>query len=189
MWLYLRDHTNFFTARLKVLHIAPEFCFIKRFNELKNLDYFPADLESPLARVKLDVQNIPFDDNTFDVVFCNHTMEHVDNDIRAMQELYRVLKNGGWGIIISPINIQRKKTYEDPRITAPREREKHFGQHDHLREYGLDYPERLKKGGFKVETVDVLSGMDPGLVNRYALMTYDERTAEDLLYVVKKRNE
>jgi len=186
MWLYLKNKTEFFQKPAKVLHIAPEYCFIKRFQKLKNIDYYSADLESPLARVRLDVQNIPFDNDSFDVIFCNHTLEHVKDDIKALNELYRVMKPGGWGIIISPINVSRDKTYEDASITSPAEREKHFGQSDHLREYGLDYPERLKTGGFKVEIVDLISGMDPERVKRYGLMVYDAFTEEDLVYVVKK---
>ena len=186
MWLYLKEQSIFFKDNLKVLHIAPEYCFIKRFNKLDNLDYYSADIESPLARVKLDVMDIPFDDETFDVIFCNHVMEHVDDDIKAMKELHRVLKPGGWGIIQSPINIKRDKTYEDKSITDHAEREKHFGQNDHLREYGLDYPERLESAGFKVEVVDMISEMDAELVKRYALLTYEEISAEDVLYVVLK---
>lgn len=184
MWLYLKDKSNFFADELKVLHIAPEYCFIKRFQKLKNLDYYSADIESPLARVKLDVMDIPFDEDTFDVIFCNHVMEHVDDDIKAMKELHRVLKPGGWGIIQSPINIKREMTYEDKNITDPKEREKHFGQNDHLREYGLDYPVRLESAGFTVEVTDLISEMDPVLVERYALLTYERITAEDKLYVV-----
>ncbi|MFC2106890.1 class I SAM-dependent methyltransferase [Bacteroidota bacterium] len=186
MWLYLKEKSNFFTDELKVLHIAPEYCFIKRFKSLKNLDYYSADIESPLARVKLDVMDIPFDDKTFDIVFCNHVMEHVDDDIKAMKELHRVLKPGGWGIIQSPINIKREETYEDKSITDPSEREKHFGQNDHQREYGLDYPERLKSAGFKVNVVDMISEMDSEKVKRYALLTYEEITAEDVLYIVTR---
>src|SRR5690606_37351978 len=114
MWLYLKEKTNFFTDRLKVLHIAPEHCFIDRFEKMKNLDYITADIESPLAKVKMDIHDIPFEENTFDVVFCNHVMEHVDSDLRAMQEIYRVMKPGGWAIIQSPIDLSLEKTFEDP---------------------------------------------------------------------------
>jgi SAM-dependent methyltransferase len=184
MWLYLKEKTDFFSARLKVLHVAPEYCFLKRFSGLDNLEYITADLESPLAKVKMDVLDIPFDENTFDVVFCNHTLEHVDDDIRAMKELHRVLKPGGWGIIQSPINPEREETYEDPAITAEKERELHFGQKDHLREYGLDYPKRLEKAGFKVTVDKSIEQMDPEKVQRFGLLTYDKITVEDYLYVV-----
>jgi SAM-dependent methyltransferase len=186
MWLFLKEKTDFFSAPLKVLHVAPEYCFLKRFEKLDNLDYITADLESPLAKVKMDVHDIPFEDNTFDAVFCNHTLEHVDDDIRALTELHRVLKQGGWGIIQSPINIQRKETYEDPSVTSEKEREIHFGQKDHVREYGLDYPLRLEKAGFKVNIDKSIEQMDPEEIQRYGLLTYDEITAEDYLYTVDK---
>ncbi len=186
MWLFLKEKTNFFSARLKVLHIAPEYCFLKRFKALKNLDYVSADLESPLARVKMDVQEIPFGNDTFDVVFCNHTLEHVDDDIKAMTELFRVLKPGGWGIIQSPINVEREKTYEDKSIITEKEREIHFGQKDHVREYGLDYDKRINSAGFKVEVNDFIKDMDSEKVAKYALLTYDKITAEEMIYAVHK---
>ncbi len=109
MWLFLQEKTNFFTAPLKVLHVAPEHCFIKRFEALPNLDYITADIESPLAKVKMDVHEIPFPDNTFDVVFCNHVLEHVDDDLLACSEFNRVLKPGGWGILQSPVYSAREQ--------------------------------------------------------------------------------
>src|SRR5690606_16772868 len=150
MWLYLKDKTNFFWDKLKVLHIAPEHCFIHRFEKLTNLDYITADIESPLAKVKMDVHQIPFDANTFDVAFCNHVMEHVDDDIKAMSEIYRVLKPGGWAIIQSPINTSRQVTFSDPNAITPQQREKVYGQNDHVRDYGKDYKQRLEQGGFNV---------------------------------------
>jgi len=186
MWLYLQRGTDFFKAPLKVLHVAPEYCFLKRFDRLQNLDYITADIESPLAKVKMDVHDIPFEENTFDVVFCNHTLEHVKNDMQALQELRHVLKPAGWGIIQSPINIKRETTYEDANITSEKEREIHFGQNDHVREYGLDYPNRLEQGGFEVYIDKFIEQMDPNDVKRFGLLTYDEVTAEDYLYIVKK---
>ena len=186
MWLFLQMRTDFFTTGLKVLHVAPEYCFIKRFKALKNLDYTTGDLESPLADVKMDIREIPFGADTFDVVICNHTLEHVDDDMKAMKEFYRVLKPGGWGILNSPINEKRDVTYEDFSITDPKEREKHFGQRDHVREYGLDYTKRLTDAGFIVDTQDIISELDPEQVDRYGLLHYGKMTAEELVYLVKK---
>ncbi len=169
MWLYLQKKTNFFTDHLKVLHIAPEHCFIKRFDSMSNLEYITADIESPLAKIKMDVHNIPFSDNTFDVCFCNHVMEHVDNDILAMSEIYRVLKPGGWAIIQSPIDYSIEATFEDPSITSPAEREKVYGQNDHVRLYGRDYPKRLAAAGFNVTEDDYIKEMSPEQVRRYGL--------------------
>lgn len=179
MWLFFQEQTTLFHDHLKVLHVAPEYAFLKRFGKLKNLDYVTADLESPLAKVKMDIQSIPFDDNTFDVIICNHILEHVDDDLLALREIHRVLKPGGWGIIQCPINPQRKTTYEDKTITSPAEREKHFGQRDHVREYGQDYPERLSSSGLKVEIIDFPSTLSEEQVKRYAL-------ADEAIYKVSK---
>lgn len=147
---YLESKTNFFTANLKVLHVAPELCFIKRFEKIHGDNYITADIESPLAKVKMDVHDIPFEENSFDVVMCNHVLEHVTDDHKVLTEFYRILKPGGWAILQSPMDYSMEKTYEDPSIVDPLEREKHFGQDDHLRMFGLDYGQRLSKGGFKV---------------------------------------
>ncbi len=156
MYLYLRDKTDFFIKDLKVLHIAPEQCFYKRFRALENLDYTTGDLESPIADVHFDIQEIPFANETYDVVICNHVLEHVDDDTKAMSEIYRILKPGGFAILQVPQDADAEKTYEDPTITDPSEREKHFLQKDHVRLYGLDYAERLSSVGFKV-TADTYS--------------------------------
>lgn len=186
IWLFLKTKTNFFSDDLRVLHVAPEYCFIKRFKSLKNLDYTTGDIESPLADVKMDIRDIPFEDDQFDVIICNHTLEHVIEDLLAMKEFYRVLKPGGWGILNSPINENREKTYEDFSITDPAEREKHFGQRDHVREYGLDYGKRLSEAGFKVSEIDILSELSDEEVMRYGLLHYDKKTAEELIFQVHK---
>jgi len=170
MYLYLQRKTNFFKDNLKLLHVAPEYCFIDRFERLKNIDYITADIESPLAKVKMDIHQIPFEANTFDVTFCNHVMEHVDDDLKAMSELYRVLKPGGWAIIQSPQDWTRDTTFEDPTITDPKERERLFWQDDHVRLFGKDYGKRLEQAGFKVtEDRFVMDELTPAEVKRFAL--------------------
>lgn len=172
MWLFLKDETNFFTSKekLKVLHIAPEQCFLKIFKKQKNLDYLTADLESPIADVKADICNLPFQNNSFDVVFCNHVLEHITNDTKAMQELYRVMKVGGFGIFQIPQNIHSKETFEDDTITDPKERAKIFGQYDHVRVYGLDYFDKLRSIGFKVDEIDYTKKIASSLIKKFALM-------------------
>jgi SAM-dependent methyltransferase len=148
IWLYLKEKSDFFNRKLKVLHIAPEACFIPRFERIHGADYITADIESPLAKVKMDIHSIPFPENEFDVVLCNHVLEHVDNDIQAMSEIRRVLKPGGFSILQVPFFPPLPdETFEDKSITNPREREKAFGQDDHVRKYGKDYPARIQRAG------------------------------------------
>ena len=151
MWLYLQNETDFFTKNYKVLHIAPEQEFLRKFKKMKNLDYTSADLFSPIVDVKADILDLPFEDESFDVIFCNHVLEHIEDDRKAMSELYRVMKKGGWGILQVPMKNSLEKTYEDFTITDPKERQKHFGQYDHVRWYGMDYFDRLKSVGFDAE--------------------------------------
>ncbi|MDO6603155.1 class I SAM-dependent methyltransferase [Arenibacter palladensis] len=169
LWLYLKNETNFFTDKLKVLHFAPEQAFYKRFRNQKNLDYTTTDLNSPLADVKADICNLPFTENSFDVIFCNHVLEHIPDDTKAMQELYRVLKPGGWGIFQIPQDLNRADTYEDNSITDKKERAKIFGQYDHVRIYGQDYFTKLRSMGFKVEEVDYTNKLSPAEVDNYRL--------------------
>ena len=148
---YLTKETDFYTAKLKVLHVAPELCFIKRFEKVHGENYITADIESPLAKVKMDVHNIPFPEASFDVVMCNHVLEHVDDDKKVLKEFYRVLKPGGWAILQSPIDYKRQTTFEDSSIVTPAEREQNYGQDDHVRLYGLDYGSRLEAAGFTLK--------------------------------------
>ncbi|GAB2627789.1 hypothetical protein GCM10026987_26420 [Belliella aquatica] len=168
MWLFLQEKTNFFNGKLKVLHIAPELCFIDRMDSLPNLEYITGDIESPLAKVKMDVHQIPFEDNSFDVVFCNHVMEHVDDDILACKEINRVLKNDGWGIIQSPV-YDLENTIEDKSITDPAERERMFGQRDHVRKYGNDYAKRLSKSGLNVKEDRFVKTLEETKIQKHAL--------------------
>lgn len=169
LWLYLKQETDFFTTPKKVLHFAPEQAFYKRFRRQKNLDYTTTDLESPLADVKADICNLPFETDSFDVILCNHVLEHIPDDTRAMQELYRVLKPGGMGIFQIPQELDREYTFEDDTITDPRERAAIFGQYDHVRVYGKDYFDKLRSIGFTVKEIHYTQQLSPELVARYAL--------------------
>lgn len=169
LWLYLLNETDFFTQKKKVLHMAPEQCFLKRFKKL-NHDYITADLYSPIADVKADITALPFEDDSFDVVFCNHVLEHIPDDTKAMQELYRVMKKGGMGIFQIPQDLSREVTFEDDSITDPKERAKIFGQYDHVRVYGRDYFDKLQSIGFRVKQVDYTKEISPELADKYRLM-------------------
>ncbi|CAL2104902.1 Methyltransferase family protein [Tenacibaculum sp. 190524A02b] len=172
LWLFLQNETDFFTSnqKRKVLHIAPEQCFLKRFRNQKNIEYITSDLESPIADVKADICDLPFKDEEFDIIFCNHVLEHIPNDTKAMQELYRVMKTNGFGIFQIPQDISRKTTFEDDSITDPRERAKIFGQYDHVRVYGLDYFDKLRSIGFKVDEINYTQKTSAEQIQKYALM-------------------
>ena len=172
MWLFLKDNTNFFTAakKLKVLHIAPEQCFLDIFRKQQNLNYITSDLESPIADVKADICDLPFKENEFDVVFCNHVLEHISNDTKAMQELYRVLKPGGFGIFQIPQDLSKAITFADNTITDRKERAKLFGQYDHVRVYGRDYFDKLRSIGFKVDEVDYTKKITLEKIEEFCLM-------------------
>jgi len=169
MWLFLKNKTGFFTDSLKVLHIAPEQCFHSKFKKLKNLDYTTADMFSPLADVKLDVQDMPFGENTYDMVICNHVLEHVEDDKKAMQEIKRVLKPGGFAIMQVPLDFNKATTFEDPTVTDPEERKRLFLQYDHLRLYGRDYPEQVKRQGFEIKDDDYLQAFNDNEKEYYCL--------------------
>lgn len=169
LWMYLKNGTDFFTKHYKVLHFAPEQAFYERFRKLKNLDYTTTDLDSPLADVKADICNLPFEDQSFDVIFCNHVLEHIPDDKKAMQELFRVLKPNGWGIFQIPQDLKRVRTFEDNSITDRNERAKIFGQYDHVRIYGQDYFDKLRAVGFKVDEIDYTKQLSPIDVDTYRL--------------------
>ena len=170
MWLYLRDFSAFFPAsKLAMLHIAPEQCFHQRFKQQSNLDVLTGDIESPLADMHFDLHDIPLEADRFDVIFCNHVLEHVTDDKQCLRELYRVMKPGGWGIFQVPYLPQQVLTDEDPSVTDPRERERRFGQYDHVRVYGKDYADRLRLAGFDVEVFQLSDHIDSGLMQRYRM--------------------
>ncbi len=193
LWLYLQNETDFFqseldsdspitqnkriklrkdaetSSALKVLHFAPEQEFYKRFKKQPNIDYTTTDLLSPLADVKADICNLPFEDNSYDVILCNHVLEHIPDDSKAMQELYRVLKPSGMGIFQIPQDLSRATTFSDDTIVDQKERAKIFSQYDHVRVYGRDYFDKLRSIGFKVTEEDYTHKLAPELVEKYCL--------------------
>jgi SAM-dependent methyltransferase len=171
LWLYLKNETDFFTSKekKKVLHFAPEQAFYKLFRNQKNISYTTTDLFSPLADVKADICNLPFEDHSYDVILCNHVLEHIPDDTKAMRELYRVLKPGGMGIFQIPQDLSRATTFSDDSITDQKERAKIFGQYDHVRIYGRDYFDKLRSIGFRVVEEDYTSKIAPDLVKEYCL--------------------
>ncbi|MFR9649664.1 MAG: methyltransferase domain-containing protein [Rikenellaceae bacterium] len=174
LWLYFTRHTTLFTKRPTMLHIAPEVLFMRRFKRLysdKKEQYITADLSSPLATMHFDVQDIPLPDDSVEMVMCNHVMEHVESDTKALSELYRILRPGGWGILLAPIDYDRESTFEDDSITDPAERARIFGQYDHRRIYGRDYAERLRQVGFSVTEFDMYGELTEAERKLYSLQS------------------
>jgi len=158
IYLYLKDYLNLFQPhnKKKILHMAPEPNLFRIFLKSKNIEYVCGDLFTEGYSYPKEVQNmnllsLPQSDGTFDLVLCNHVLEHIPDDIKAMSEILRVLKSGGCAILQVPISMELEKTYEDASITSPEEREKAFGQKDHVRIYGRDYSARLASVGFQVQ--------------------------------------
>jgi SAM-dependent methyltransferase len=168
-WLYLRERTNIRSARLRLLHFAPEPYLQKLLRALPNLDYVSADLRSPRADLLTDILALPVASDRFDVVLCSHVLEHVPDDRAAMRELLRVMKPGGWGVIQVPIGPRRETTFEDWSVTSEADRERVFGQLDHVRIYGTDYYDRLREAGFDVEQVPLPMELGPESTRRYGL--------------------
>jgi SAM-dependent methyltransferase len=150
-WLFLKEKTDLFHSggKRKMLHLAPEPAFAERFSRLPHLEYITADLDGTGVMMAMDITQIKLPDASFDVIYCSHVLEHVPDDLRAMRELKRVLRPSGWALFMVPITVDR--TVEDPSITDPGERERLFGQVDHVRRYGQDFLDRLCDSGYDVE--------------------------------------
>ena len=186
LWLWLVRESDIGRGAMalpKMLHIAPEVALMRKFKKMYASTpdrYVTADLESPLADMHFDVQQIPLEAESFDAIICNHIMEHVEDDGKALRELYRILRRGGWGVILSPVDLEREKTFEDDTITDPAERTRIFGQYDHRRIYGRDYAARLREAGFEVYDIDYKNELSKAEQELYALPA-------DHLYIVCKQ--
>jgi len=183
IYLYLKNKkADLFSLdkKFKLLHIAPEENLQNVLIAQPNIEYLSADLTSPLAAVRMDITDIKFKDNYFDVIICNHVLEHIPDDRKAMTELYRVLKPGGFAILQVPIALALDQTYEDPSITSPEEREKMFGQSDHVRLYARDYRDRLEKVGFSVEQYSFANEFGESVLHQYGL------SKEESIYICSK---
>lgn len=162
-------------SKLKVLHFAPEKILTKLFKSFSNIEYLSADLDPTKAMVKEDITNISFADASFDILFCAHVLEHIPDDLKAMRELHRILKPDGFAVLQVPVKDEFNgrmidKTYEDFSITLPQEREKAFGQHDHVRVYGRDFKDRLEQAGFHVRIDKFAETLGAEKLKRFALI-------------------
>ena len=170
LWRWLAERTRLLSSPLRLLHIAPEPAFERVLRGLPQLRYLTADFASPSVDVRLDLTRLPFADESIDAILCSHVLEHIPDDRAAMREMRRVLAPGGWAVLLVPMDPARETTYEDPSIVDPLERERAFGQADHVRWYGRDYPDRLREAGFAVEEERFASTMPQRERDRFGIV-------------------
>lgn len=183
LWLYLQQRTDLVTRHHRVLHMAPETAIQRLLRKLPNIDYVSADLASPLADVHCDLQSLPFEDGSFDVVICNHVLEHIPDDRRAMTELARVTAPGGFALLMCPIAADRATTLEDPSVKTSEDALRVYSQEDHVRLYGADYCDRLEAAGFTMRVERFLEDLDEEVVERYKLRSVHDVFEEDHIYI------
>lgn len=187
LWLYLASETDLFHGDGALLHIAPEYAFLRRLSRQRGLRYVTGDFDSPLADHQLDVMDLPFESASFDSLICNHVLEHVEDDRRALAEIHRVLRPGGWAVLMCPVDRRLGATIEDPAVVAPRDRHRLFGQSDHVRLYGRDYQDRLAEAGFAVRTDAYLDRFDERTIARRGLRREeDEAFGDEEIYFCAK---
>jgi SAM-dependent methyltransferase len=180
-WLFLTSRTDLLEGSKRVLHVAPEDCFARSLERLPNISYLSADYDSALAMERMDITDIDYPDESFDVVLCNHVLVYVAADRQAIREILRVLRGGGWALLQVPIDLSRETTFEDPRITDPRERHRVFGQYDHVRVYGRDYLQRLEDAGFEVFVDEFVKDLPASMIDELGLDT------NETIYLCRKR--
>lgn len=186
LWLYLVRETPLLSEPSRLLHFAPEYSMQRSLRRLPNVRYTSADLDSPLASEKTDMTDLRYPDASFDLILCSHVLEHIVDDRKAMRELHRVLAPAGRAVVQVPVDTLRDTTFEDAAITLPEERERAFGQYDHVRLYGRDVKERLESAGLIVENCDYAAQFDPAIVAYYGITKGDRINAENL-YVCTRR--
>jgi SAM-dependent methyltransferase len=173
LWLYLKNRSNLFADRLKVLYFAAETCFSKRLSKLPHLEYTTADVGGGYTpgMETLDLMAIDKPDHSYDVVIAIHVLEHVEDDARALREVFRILRPGGWAILNPHMDLSLERTFEDPTVTSPEERERLFHQADHYRVYGRDIKERFEAAGFKVDADSYMDSLDRQTIEKCFLET------------------
>lgn len=185
LWLYLHTRTPLLTQSARMLHVAPEYPLWRTFRRMAHLQYTSADLMSNLANVHADLQHLPFGEDSFDIVICNHVLEHVDDDAQAMAEIRRVLAPRGWAILMHPVDRTRETTLEDGAGRSPEERMELYGQEDHARLYGNDFPARLRAQGLDVLEDRFYDELPADIVRRYCLKSEHPIFEEDTIWCVK----
>jgi SAM-dependent methyltransferase len=172
VYLNLKHATSLFQTGGRVLHVAPKPLIMKAMLQKKNVQYIRGNISASRADVSLDVTQIPFQNNTFDVLITNHVLEHVPDDKKVMEEILRVIKPNGYCILQVPIARALETTRYDANVVADEERLETFGQKDHVRLYGNDYTSLITEAGCDVDEVkwQSLKKLNPLQKNRYGLI-------------------
>jgi SAM-dependent methyltransferase len=173
----MRDELGIAERPVRVLHFAAEYCFIRAFRRMPNIDHICADLDPPRGGLAMDITNVPLESDSVDVIVCSHVLEHVQEDLTAMRELRRVLRPDGTALIMVPVEYDRAVTYEDRSIVDPEARREAFHQSDHVRIYGADFDERLRAAGFAVDESHYGHTVEPSRAARYGF------SGDEVIYV------
>jgi SAM-dependent methyltransferase len=168
LWLFLRDEVELGSKPARLLHFAPEEALTRNLKALPTVECVTADLQGP-ADLHLDITKMDLPDGDFDGIICSHVLEHVADDRSAMREMLRVLRPGGWAVVMVPF-LGDRDTYENPSITSAKERWRHFGQEDHVRRYGRGLAGRLRESGFEVEQLTLSRVFSPAVIARNGLL-------------------
>jgi SAM-dependent methyltransferase len=162
-----------------VLFFAPDWAMKNWLKRRRQFHCATTDLSAPGVDFHSDITHLPSADHSYDLILCSHVLEHVPEDSKAISEIYRVLRPGGRAMIQVPWNSASDSTDEDPSVTDVKERERRFGQFDHVRLYGRDLVDRLGRPGFNVEVLNLMSGLDPSEARKLGLW-------DDEIFVCKK---
>lgn len=183
LWLYLMNEMPIYSEHLKILHFAPEYILQKRLRRLKNLDYLSVDLFSPLAmQTGVDILNLPFDENSYDLILCSHVLAHVSDDRKALREMKRVLKTTGTLILLTGETPNgQTTTLEYENVNSAEERLKLYGRSDRFRIYGSDFAQRCEKEGFSVKLVKYAEQFPDEVRTQFGLST------KDTIYLCSKK--
>jgi SAM-dependent methyltransferase len=171
--LYLSERTPLGDEPMSLLHFAPEYALRGRMEATPGLRYVTADLDPRGVDVRVDITAMPFEDGAFDAILCSHVLEHVPDDRAAMSELRRVLRPGGWALVLVPLDLARESTHEDAGVTSPEDRVREFGQHDHVRMYSADIAGRLEDAGLLVAADRFVEELGEERRRRHGLLTQD----------------
>lgn len=167
---YVEHELKLFDRKLDVLHFSPQTAEETVFAHQPNWRYMTSTY-STSGDIQLDLTDARMADGLWDLIIVYHVLEHIPDDQKAMREMFRILRPGGRALVQVPLELGLRETYEDPSITDPRERNRHFGQHDHVRKYSVaGLRQRLEAAGFHVEAVDHAASLDPRDVEKFRLL-------------------